>query len=108
MQMLQRTTRTITPQPELSWFAETAAELGLASGDYALARKWIALSDAKTGGAQQPQENGLRHWLALTDIADPAEPKRGEHLTELESTAGRGRFAPDALHRLATVLDALD
>ena len=106
MQMLQRATAAINPQPEISWFAETAAEIGLASGDYALTRKWIAL----TGGQQpqvQGQVQGLGHWLALTDIADPAEPKRRQYLQELEATAVRGRFAPDALHRLATVLDAL-
>lgn len=107
MQMLQRATSAINPQPEISWFAETAAEIGLASGDYALTGKWIALT-----GSQQPQgqgfgTQGLGHWLALTDIADPAEPKRGEHLQDLEATAVRGRFAPGALHRLATVLDAL-
>ena len=106
MQMLQRATAAINPQPEISWFAETAAEIGLVSGDYALTRKWIAL----TGGQQpqaQGQVQGLGHWLALTDIADPAEPKRGQYLQELEATVVRGRFAPDALHRLATVLDAL-
>ena len=105
MQMLQRATAAINPQPEISWFAETAAEIGLASGDFALTRKWVALTSPQAAATQPGQ--GIGHWLALTDIADPAEPKRGEHLTDLEATAVRGRFAPDALHRLATVLDAL-
>lgn len=106
-QMLKRTAGAINPQHEISWFAETAAEIGLVSGDYALTRKWIALTSMQETGAQQAEDQNLGHWLALTDIADPAEPKRGEHVQDLESTAVRGRFAPDALHRLATVLDAL-
>ncbi len=109
MQMLARATAAINPQPEISWFAETAAEIGLASGDYALTRKWIALASPQ-GAAAQPEQGlgqSLGHWLALTDIADPAEPKRGQHLQDLEAAALSGRFAPDALHRLATVLDAL-
>ncbi len=106
MQMLQRATAAINPQPEISWFAETGAEIGLASGDYALTRKWIALTGARATVAQPVQ--GLGHWLALTDIADPAEPTRGQYLRELEATAVHGRFSPDALHRLATVLDALE
>ncbi len=105
MQMLAAATGAIDPQPEIGWFAETAAEVGLASGDYALTRKWIALVNPQ-GAVAQPRQ-GLGHWLALADIADPAEPKRGAYLQELEVTAVRGRFAPDALHRLATVLDAL-
>jgi hypothetical protein len=107
MQMLQRATAAINPQPEISWFAETAAEIGLASGDYALTRKWIALTGGQQAQVQGVQSQGLGHWLALTDIADPAEPQRGAHLADLEATAVHGRFAPDALHRLATVLDAL-
>jgi hypothetical protein len=48
--------------------------------------------------------------LALVDIADPDVPaqRRGEGLSALEDVALRGRLAPEALHRLATVLDALD
>jgi hypothetical protein len=97
LQMLAPAAATLNPQPEISWFAETATEIGLASGDLDLARRWIALG----GGS-------LDHWLALADIADPALVSRGESLTALEKLAITGRFAPDALHRVATVLDALD
>ncbi len=107
MQMLARATAALIPQPEIGWFAETAAEIGLASGDYALTRKWIALASPVSQSAPAQPVQGLGHWLALTDIADPADPKRGEHLADLEATAVHGRFAPNSLHRLATVLDAL-
>jgi hypothetical protein len=90
-------------EPEIGWFAETGIEIGLASGRYDMARNWIALGDDPGGG---PQGHG--HWRALVDIADPKEPQRGKSLALLESYAVTGRFAPEALHRLATVLEALD
>lgn len=100
MQMMASATAALNPQPEISWFAETAVEIGLASGQYDIARRWIALSDGPQGS--------LGHWLALVDIADPNMPNRGAGLAALESLAVTGRFPPDALHRLATVLDALN
>ncbi len=93
----------INPQPEISWFAETGVEIALASGKYDLARRWIALAGASQGGVAA---GGLDHWLALADIADPNLSPRGESLVKLESLSGR--FSPDMLHRLATVLDALN
>lgn len=91
--------------PEIGWFAETAIEASLAAGDYGRARMWTkfaATHDAGTGG-------NLDHWMALIDIADPSFPDaRGASLAALESMALRGRFSSDALHRLATVLDALE
>jgi hypothetical protein len=50
----------------------------------------------------------LDHWMALIDIADPNFPeRRGDSLAELERLALMGRFSSEHLHRLATVLDAL-
>jgi hypothetical protein len=92
----------INPQPEISWFAETGAEICLASGQYDLARKWVATANVP----DRPGGN-LDHWLALADIADPGFAKRGESLPALETLAQGGRIKPDDLHRLATVLDAL-
>jgi hypothetical protein len=92
----------INPQPEISWFAETGAEICLASGQYDLARKWVATANVP----DRPGGN-LDHWLALADIADPGFSKRGESLPALETLAQGGRIKPDDLHRLATVLDAL-
>ena len=102
LQILASTLATLNPQPEISWFAETGAEIGLASGQYDLARRWIAAANA-TGRAG----GNLDHWLALADIADPNFANRGESLVALESFAQSGHFKPDDLHRLATVLDAL-
>jgi hypothetical protein len=65
-----------------------------------MARDWIRVAESAGG------EFG--HWRALIDIADPGEPERGRSLASLESLATRGRFRPEALQRLATVLEALD
>ena len=85
------------PLPELTWFAESAAEIALAAGDTASARRWAEMA----GGPQ--------HWLALCDLADPGRREgRLPSLSPVEDLAQRGRLTADALHRLATVLDALD
>lgn len=96
MQMVAPTTAQIGPQPELSWFAETASEIGVASGQTDVTRRWVSLDPS------------LAHWLALADIADAAKSGRDADLSTLENLAVRGRFSSDGLHRLATVLDALN
>ncbi len=97
--------------PEIGWFAETAIEANLAAGDYAKARMWSKFAgslDAGGGAAGGPR-GGLGHWNALIDIADPEYPEaRGGALAAVERMALSGRFSTDLLHRLATVLDALD
>lgn len=102
LQMLAPTAAQLTPQPEIGWFAETGAEIGIASGQYDLARRWITSANepGRPGG-------GLDHWLALADIADPNFAARGESLGAIEALARNGRIKPDDLHRVATVLDAL-
>ncbi|MEQ1715483.1 MAG: hypothetical protein ABL907_05785, partial [Hyphomicrobium sp.] len=103
MQMSARAAAQLKPEPELSWFIETAAEIGLASAKYDMTRAWVALAGPANAGAQ-----GFGHWLALTDIADAQMQPHGQYLNELEALALRSRFPADGLHRLATVLDALD
>lgn len=95
----------IRPAQEISWFSETAVETLAAGGDYAAARNWVTFSRPFERGA-----GNLDHWLMLLDIADAelSPDRRGEGFRALEDLAAHGRFAPDALHRLATVLDALD
>lgn len=86
----------LQPSPELASFAETGTEVALAAGEFGLARHW-----AETAG--------LWLWLALIDVADPE--RRGGRLASLgaaEELAARGRLSVETLHRLATVLDALD
>jgi hypothetical protein len=92
--------------PEIGWFAESAIETGLASGNFSLARDW-----AEFGATlDRPDAGSLTyvHWLALADLADPAlTDGRSRHLDAVQEMAARGRFSPDQLHRMATVLDAL-
>jgi hypothetical protein len=86
----------VQPSPDLARFSQTAIEAALAAGDYGRARQWV-----ETGG--------LWPWLALVDVVDPE--RRGAHLASLraiEDLAAGGRLGGETLHRLATVLDALD
>lgn len=103
MRMASRAANTIKPEPELISFAETAAEIGLASGDLDMTRQWVRVANAG-----RSSEQSLAHWLALADIADATDANKGEHLGELEALAVRSKFSPGDLHRLATVLDALN
>lgn len=102
LNMLAPAAASLTPQPEIGWFAETGAEIGIASGQFDLARRWVAAVNepGRPGGS-------IAHWLALADIADPNYAQRGDSLAALDNLARSGRFKPDDLHRLATVLDAL-
>ncbi|MGE0852510.1 MAG: hypothetical protein AB7O44_23275 [Hyphomicrobiaceae bacterium] len=86
----------IFPSPEIPWFAETALELALVAGNLDIASRWA-------------QSGNLQHWQGLIDLVDPA--RRGGRLPSLaamEELAARGQLRADTLHRLATVLDALD
>ena len=92
----------LAPVQEIGWFAETAIEINLAAGRYDAARSWIEFSARDRGDT-------LQHWLVLADIADPNWPgQRGGPLVHAEQLALKGRLPSDLLHRLATVLDALD
>lgn len=93
-------TRFASAQPGMqdSAIAETVAEAMLAAGNIAQARAWAAAG-----------QQGLPHWMALIDLVDPARKSwRFGTLAVLEDMAVRNRLSPDLLHRLATVLDALD
>ncbi|WP_246317206.1 hypothetical protein [Hyphomicrobium methylovorum] len=90
----------VQPAPEASWFAETAIEVGLASGRYDLARNWISVGGEGGGN--------LEHWRALLAIADATQRARDDDLAALESGTVGGRFSPEALYRLTTVLEALN
>jgi hypothetical protein len=90
---------------EIGWFAETAIESMLAAGKFDAARQWLTFA----GGVDRPGSAPLQHWAALVDIADPlVKTAPGQSMASLENLAERARFTPDTLHRLATVLDAID
>ena len=96
--------REMRPAQEISWFAETAIETLAAGADYRTARQWAQ------GSGQRGRNGALEHWLMLLDIADPeiGPQDRGRSINVLENLARQGRFSQAMLHRLATVLDALD
>ncbi len=74
-----------------------AVETALAAGDHARARQLAS---------GQPEAQA---WLVLVDIADPRTQGVSDGaLAAVDGLARQGRFDPVALHRLATVLDALD
>lgn len=95
---------------EIGWFAETAVEAMLVAERIDDARSWVDFAqrlDRPVGGPVV--SGGLQHWLALIDIADAkSSVRRGDSLASVEQMALAGRFNSELLHRLATVLDALD
>lgn len=94
--------------PEIGWFTETAIESALASGNVDGARAWTAFGDS-LDAPDATRREGYAHWQALADLTDPAPGQDlARNLVDLVEPAGRGRFAPEVLHKLATVLDALD
>jgi hypothetical protein len=106
LQMIAPAAASIQRVPEIGWFTETAIETAMASGNFSGARAWADFGS--TLDAPGAGSNAFVHWLALADLADPAlTAGRSRHLTALEEMAQRGRFSPEQLHRLATVLDAL-
>ncbi len=97
--MLAKSIATIAPSPEVAAAAETAAEIALVGEDFQRARQFALLNPV------------ARHWLALIDITDPLAKRDGnleQALAGLDDLARRGRIGGPLLHRLATVLDALD
>lgn len=96
----------IRPAQEIGWFSSTAIEVMLAAADYRAILPWIALSEATD--RTYADTDSLTHWRILADIADPAMTGRTADLTALEVLAARGRLSGPTLHRLTTVLDALN
>lgn len=105
LELMAEPVASLRPVHEIGWFAETAVEVLLISGRIEEARRWLHL--AREADPRGPE--ALAHWAALVDIADASRSaKRGESLASLERMALRGDFRAAELHRLATVLDALD
>ncbi|MBU1211794.1 MAG: hypothetical protein KJ587_11040, partial [Alphaproteobacteria bacterium] len=105
LEMMSEPVSRIAPVDEIGWFAETAVEALVVGGRIEEARQWLRLAE----NADPRGAGALAHWAALVDIADPSRSaRRGDSLASLERMALRGDFKPAELHRLATVLDALD
>lgn len=104
LRMAAPASETVVAAPEIGWYAETGIEVALAAGNYGRAREWTAYGSAPNGAAG----GSLNHWLALIDIADGAKSNGDADLQYVEDLAVRGRMDATLLHRLATVLDALD
>lgn len=102
LRMVAPASNSIVPAPEIGWYAETGVEIALAADDPARARIWANFgSSAGT--------TNLDHWLALIDIADnEGSGDRDQNLRYVEGPAVQGRLDPTLLHRLVTVLDALE
>ena len=93
----------LLPAAEIGWFTETAIETALLAGEFERARSWIAF-----GASLDRPAGTLNHWAALIEIAAPRST--GERATPspaIESLVRDGRFDPQLLHRLVTVIDAL-
>ena len=106
LRMMAPASDIVIAAPEIGWYAETGVEVALAAGSYDKAREWAAFGSAPNGAAGQ----SLSHWLALIDIADgrPARQSRGRSARTSRSWPCTGRLDATLLHRLATVLDALE
>ncbi|MDX2306925.1 MAG: hypothetical protein NW216_01670 [Hyphomicrobium sp.] len=110
LEMMAPASAAIPRIPELGWFAETAIETSLAAGNFEAARAWAGFG----GGLDRPDTSssagrGFAHWRALADIADPTPGiDRARDLPSIEAMAVQGRIDPVTLHRIVTVLDALD
>lgn len=103
LRMVAPASDSVEAAPEIGWYAETGVEVALAAGNYGKARSWATFGSTSGGGGS------LNHWLALIDIADnKAADDREADLHYVEELAVRGRLDPTLLHRLATVLDALE
>lgn len=91
----------IRPDAQIGWFAETAIEVLLAANEPQAARNWLSFT------SPGPRDS-LDHWAALIDISDNTGGGHTQSLALLERRALAGGFTPDQLHRIVTVLDALD
>jgi len=105
LQVMAAPAGALMPVPEIGWFAETAIEIGLASGNLDGVRRW---AEADLSLSREGAPDPLAHWLALADIADPSVTSGHDRsLAAVTALAHHGRFDGGLLNRLVTVLDAL-
>ena len=102
--LLKGTMERLPQTGALAWFAESAIEISLASGEYEKALSWAVFGSTDAGASPR----NLLNWLTLIDIGAPESTiPNGAGLSTTEEAAHAGQFSPDTLHRLVTILDAL-
>jgi hypothetical protein len=87
----------LVEDPQAAAFAETGVRVAALAGDQQSAWAWV---DA--GGER------MRSWQLLLAASDPFGPRADAALAEGVDLALKGGLPPPLLHRLVTVLDALD
>jgi hypothetical protein len=96
-QALARASAGLMDDPQAATFAETGVRIAALAGDEQSAWSWI-----DTGGDR------LRSWQLLLAASDPFSPRAEAALDEGVDLAVKGGLPAPLLHRLVTVLDALD
>jgi hypothetical protein len=97
-QMVAPIVASLPPVPEIAWFAESAVEVLVQAGRSDAARTWI-----------EAGRGNLDAWRMLAALAEgELLPNGGMGIAHVERLALEGRFEAPVLHRLVTVLDALD
>lgn len=96
-QALARASAGLVEDPQAKSFAETGIRIAALAGDEQSAWAWI---DA--GGER------VANWQLLLAASDPFSPRAEAALGEGVELALKGGLPPPLLHRLITVLDALD
>jgi nucleotide-binding universal stress UspA family protein len=96
-QALARASAGLMDDPQAATFAETGIRIAALAGDEQSAWAWV---DA--GGDR------LRSWQLLLAASDPFSPRAEAALDEGVDLAVKGGLPAPLLHRLVTVLDALD
>ena len=96
--------KSVRPNPSGARFGQSALEILVRAGEPALAGQWARAFLDRTGG--RPNE---LPWLVLLDVrATRGRSDSRAALGVAEGLALRGRLSPPLMHRLVTVLDALD
>jgi hypothetical protein len=96
-QALARASAGLMEEPQAAAFAETGVRIAALAGDEQSAWGWIDASGER-----------LRSWQLLLAASDPFGPRAEAALGEGVDLAAKGGLPAPLLHRLVTVLDALD
>ncbi len=91
--------------PQLVLWAEPFVEALTVSHQFKHAADWVIFASA----SRQNPIDGLLHWLILIDIAEIDHSISSDRALQIATEQARGgRFTKPVLHRLVSVLDALN